>query len=31
MDEAVNKPFGSIGESGEFATEKMGFGLNPAV
>ena len=29
MDEAVNKPFLSTGEAGEFASENVGFGLNP--
>jgi len=31
MDEAVNKPFLSTGESGEFASENAGSGLNPGV
>jgi hypothetical protein len=29
MDEAVNKPFLSTGEAGEFASENVGSGLNP--
>jgi hypothetical protein len=30
-DEAVNKRFLSTGETGEFTSESMGFGLNPGV
>ena len=29
LDEAVNKRFLSTGETGEFAGENVGFGLNP--
>jgi hypothetical protein len=28
---AVNKPFLSTGETGEFVSENVGFGLNPGV
>ena len=31
MYEAVNKPFLSTGETGEFVSENVGFGLNPGV
>ena len=31
LDEAVNKRFLSTGETGEFAGENVGFGLNPGV
>jgi hypothetical protein len=29
LDEAVNKCFLSTGETGEFVSENVGFGLNP--
>ena len=31
LDEAVNKRFLSTGETGEFASKNVGFGLNPGV